>query len=499
MQPSKHASKHATNDDRPAGRRRLADRGAGLLPVTSALLLLACGSGDLKPVTPVPNPGTIPGGKDGGSLPGLDAPSGSSVEVGNVAVDAACVTQSNRAERVPLDLYVMLDASYSMGDLTGDTKPGTMITKWDAIKAAINGFAADPQSAGLGLGLQIFPVVRPEIPEDCFTNATCGAFGPCLLAKACATNPGRRCESAADCGGTACTVLGICTMSNQYCTDAPAWCTTPVGNKCELIPGYCELRDVCDSEPYAKPAVPIAELPGVAAAIKTALDARKPEGRTPTGPALAGALDHARARRRTDRTRQVAVVLGSDGFPSACAPNTISGVVEIARAGGAGMEGVSTFAVGVVSPDDMAAATPNLNALAMAGGTQKPFVINALNSAEDVTRNFLQALQSIRAAALACEFKLPAPQAGGTLDYTKINVQLTAGNGAVTTIGNVENKDACDPVRGGWYYDIPLGQTGQGQARPPSTIITCAATCERLKAEPNGKLDVVLGCRTLVE
>jgi hypothetical protein len=195
----------------------------------------------------------------------------------------------------------------------------------------------------------------------------------------------------------------------------------------------------------------------------------------------------------------VAVVLGSDGFPSACAPNTISGVVEIARAGRAGLEGVPTFAVGVVNPDDMAKATPNLNALAMGGGTMKPFIINALNSPADVTRNFLQALQSIRAAALACEFKLPAAQSGNKLDYTKVNVQLTAGDGSVTAIANVANKDTCDPVRGGWYYDVPLAQTGQAMPRAPTSILTCDATCERLKADPTGRVDIVLGCQTLIE
>jgi hypothetical protein len=454
-----------------------------------AVCLAACNGGGLKPADPPTNGSR----NDASALP--DAPAGGGLEVGGVAVDAACVTQSNRAERVPLDLYVMLDASYSMGELTGDANGSAMVTKWEAIKAAINGFASDPQSAGMGLGLQIFPVVRTEIPEDCFDNTICGQYGPCLLAKACSNNAGRRCVSASDCGGAACNILGVCTMSAQYCTADPGWCATPTGNKCDLIPGYCELRDVCDSEPYAKPAVPIADLPGVAGAVKAALDARKPEGRTPTGPALAGALDHARARRRVDRTRRVAVVLGSDGFPSACAPNTISGVIEIARAGLAGMEGVSTFAVGVVSPDDMAQATPNLKQLAMAGGTGQPFVINALNSAEDVTRNFLQALQSIRAAALACEFKLPAAQPGkGAVDYTKVNVQLTAGDGSVTTIANVANKDACDPVKGGWYYDIPLGQGAS-----PSTVVSCEATCQRLKAEPTGKVDIVLGCKTVIE
>ena len=105
---------------------------------------------------------------DGGGTPRDTPPSEVSDPVG-----MACATSTVKAERLPLDVYLMLDASYSMLD---PTQSGA--SKWDAVKTALRGFMMDPQSAGMGLGMQVFPQVRSEIPEDCFQDTTCAAFGP---------------------------------------------------------------------------------------------------------------------------------------------------------------------------------------------------------------------------------------------------------------------------------------------------------------------------------
>jgi hypothetical protein len=436
----------------------------------------------------------VTGGLDAGGIvsPAIDAPSAALGEVGGVALDAACVMQTARAQQVPLDLYFMLDASYSMLE---DTAGG--MNKWEAIKAAVAGFLADPQSAGLGVGLQLFPLVRSQVPEDCFMDAACTTFGPCLLARACSPATALQlCKRDADCGtARTCVPLGTCSLSDKdclqpgfYCGDGPTG--NPAGNVCSQIPGYCQGRDVCDSGLYANPTVPITVLPGGAPSVMGSLAARKPEGLTPTVPALAGAIEHARARMKANPARKVAVVLASDGFPSACMPNKIEDVADLARGGADGVPSVSTFAIGVVSPSEKASATANLGAVAIAGGTRRAYVIN---TAQDVTGEFQDALTAIRSTVLACEFKLPTP-AAGTLDYTRVNVQLTKGDGTIQTIGNVANKAACDQTRGGWFYDADIATGGR-----PSTIITCGSTCDRLRAETNGQVDIVLGCRTIVD
>src|SRR6187402_2251410 len=107
-----------------------------------------------------------------------------------------CAADVKTAELLPLDMYIMLDTSGSMLDPTSDGS-----TKWAAVKAALQAFLKDPESAGIGVGLQYFPLVKPNAPASCTTDAQCGDSGPCLL-KWCygAINAGTvPCQSASDC------------------------------------------------------------------------------------------------------------------------------------------------------------------------------------------------------------------------------------------------------------------------------------------------------------
>ena len=427
---------------------------------------------------------------DSGALgPARDA---GPTEVGD-PVGPACATQSVRAERLPLDLYLMLDASYSMLD---PTQSG--VSKWDAVRTAIRGFMTDPRSVGLGLGLQFFPLTRKEVPEDCYQDGTCGNFGPCLIVKTCSpATTVRICDTAADCSlGQSCIPLGGCSRSDALCAPVGNVCGgvvggDPPGNACEQIPGYCIARDLCEPGQYGTPAVAVAELPAAGTALGAALDGRRPEGRTPLGPAMQGAIAHARDRIMRNPGRRVAVVLASDGQPSVCMPGELGGVVALVEEGARGAPSVPTFAVGVVTVREQAKALADLGLIARAGGTARPYVIT---TGQNVEQQFLSALDAIRTTALTCEFKLPAPSGAGALDLTRVNVRYTAGDGQVVTLGNVASAQACDPTRGGWHYDVDPGNGGR-----PTSIVTCPATCDKLKVDERGRVDIVLGCRTIVE
>jgi hypothetical protein len=426
--------------------------------------------------------------------PSIDAPAGGlpeqrdapRAEVVGVAPGAACVTQTNKAERLPLDLYLMLDSSYSMLDETAIAG----VDKWQAVKAALTSFMRAPASDGLGLGIQYFPQVRAELPADCFADAACGAHGPCLLARTC--SPGTQvvlCDSNADCrAGQSCILLGSCAAPDGYCTDFGLFC--PGGSQCQQIPGYCQGRDICDAAAYAAPAVGIKPLPGNVPALVASLDMKSPVGRTPLGPALQGAVNHLQDHLRNNPGRRAAVVLASDGFPVACAPQDIQGVALIAEAARRASPPVATFTVGVVARGEMQAATENLALIARAGGTARAHVIN---TAQNVEQEFLKALDGIRTTTLTCEYKLPAPSTG-SLDLTRVNVQYTAGNGQVSFFGNVPNRAACDPQTGGWFYDV---DTASG-ARPTSIVI-CDSSCGQLTSDPAAQLEVVLGCTTVID
>ena len=109
-------------------------------------------------------------------------------------------------------------------------------------------------------------------------------------------------------------------------------------------------------------------------------------------------------------------VLATDGLPTSCTPNDIASVAAIAKAGAAANPVISTFVIGVFGTEDVAKGAPdNLNLIAQQGGTQAAFIVD---TQKDVTAQFLAALDTIRGARLACEFKIPQPMSGtDTLDY----------------------------------------------------------------------------------
>jgi hypothetical protein len=403
--------------------------------------------------------------------------------------DAACAAQTQRAERLPLDMYVMLDSSGSMTELTSSGQ-----TKWDAIRAALTAFLRDPSSAGIGVGLQYFPLTRAGVPAECAATTDCGASGPCNFIRGCALG-GTFCKTKADCPlpGDSCELLGGCTLSDNFCLPIGGFCGsargTPRGNQCVALTGYCNGRDLCENAPYSTAAVEVAPLPGAAAPLVASLTAHMPDGLTPTSAALTGAIAHAQALAKAQSGHRVVVLLATDGLPSECTPSDTAGVASIAASGLAAAPSISTFVVGVFAPAEQADAQTTLDAIAAAGGTKQAFVINL---GQNVEQAFLTALDSVRTAALSCEFKVPAAAAGQTLDYFAVNVQFTSGAGQTVTIGNVHDKTACDARRGGWYYDVdPAKGT-------PQNISICDTSCAQLRGDAAGRVDVLVGCQTEV-
>jgi hypothetical protein len=242
---------------------------------------------------------------------------------------------------------------------------------------------------------------------------------------------------------------------------------------------------------YAAPAVPIALLPGVASAISTSLAAHRPNGNTPTSAALQGAINEAESYARANPGHSVVAVLATDGIPDECTPNTIPAIAGIAASGVGANPSVKTFAIGVFTPNDVASGTAALNQIASSGGSGQAFIINT--TSQNVEQQFISALNSIRGAALPCQYVLPVPSVG-TPDFKRVNVQFTTGSGAAATLPYVEAPANCDPSKGGWYYDTDPAEGGT-----PKAILVCPSTCTTLKGDAKGRVDVVLGCQTVVK
>ena len=248
-------------------------------------------------------------------------------------------------------------------------------------------------------------------------------------------------------------------------------------------------------------------------ALHRRLDNNNPEGATPTLRALTGAYG-ALAKFAPESPLlpggKKAVVLMTDGVPESrpgptdpVTPTAIEQDACIERAKDALLDAeggpIQTLVVGVgpFPPTDPAQYDPAfLGRLAQAGGlapagcnpgeTSDPgkacyFQITPGDekTADVLAKEFLAAIEAIRGLVTSCEFILDV--SSSQVDPDKVNVTYLDGSG-------VEHPLKQD-LRNGWTYDDP--------ARPTKVLLHGAA-CEAVKRDPRVKVDIVLGCTTIV-
>lgn len=214
-----------------------------------------------------------------GTHVGLDPDSGLSPE-------AACTGEAVESERLPLDMYFLVDTSGSMGE---QVQGGT---KWQVVSGAIIKFLQDPANADIGVGIGYFPVNAPT-----------------------------SCTGGPDAGQDSCLCI-------------------PFINICfSLAGGSCNVPD------YATPSVALS-LPPNHPAVVADIGRHGPGGGTPTRPALEGATQYASSWAQSSR-RKTAVVLATDGDPLGCMQDSPQDVANVAAAALAGPSLLQTFVVGV--------------------------------------------------------------------------------------------------------------------------------------------------------
>ncbi len=237
-------------------------------------------------------------------------------------------------------------------------------------------------------------------------------------------------------------------------------------------------NNVCSAASYVQPTQEIALLPDAARALDAAIAQQEPGGNTPTVPSLDGAIQHARAWAKAHPTHRVAVVYSTDGYPMGCNANTIDAAAALAKASVAAQPSIPIYVLGV-GPN-----LTDLNKIAVAGGTEKAFLID---TKADAAAELAAALASIRTTAvLGCTYTIPAPPAGQLLDPGKVNVTYTDAAGKVSKVLQDPANTACS-MGSGWQYSADGSQ-----------INLCGALCDSIKANPGGKLQVLFGCATEV-
>jgi len=242
------------------------------------------------------------------------------------------------------------------------------------------------------------------------------------------------------------------------------------------------IEQVC-SYNYADPDVALTPL-SQSSALVNAINTTRPQGGTPTLPALQGALTYAKgvaAKKPRDATVVVLVTDGEPGitvddkFSEGCPNNNIPTVAKTARDAYLNAPSIRTYVIGV------GPALDQLNSIAAAGGTQAAIMVDVKDPSA-TTALFQKALERIRQQTLSCDFIIPPPPAGRTLDPNQVNVVYTAG-GKHQVISY--SKDCANGA--GWHYDNPTA---------PTKITLCSTMCTGAQSDREGKLTLAFGCAT---
>ena len=374
-----------------------------------------------------------PGGGSGGSGTSSPAPVGGSgggftlpdPVVAPTPPDAAvtqCAAEAHKAEIVPLDLMLLVD-SLGIDDQLGRHAHASGRRRTEVLR----NFVADPKSAGLGMGLQFFPTDKPcTTDKDCLP--TSDDHGTLLQGQAGLRRPDGSGTDAAHVRPTPVIIIGPigtrCAAGQTcqpvgYCSSSGAAC---IERRPGLPDGGRHLRGVDQDLQQRRRSPPSATtratkrrrcaidaLPMAQPALTRALNRKEPTGGTPMGPAIRGVLKHLQARQQANPGRKVALILASDGLPGGCTRNDIPSIAMDLNAAFMATPSIPTYVIGVFSPTELARAQPQLDQLAMGGGTNTAFVLTAN---DDLNMRLLEALNQIRGAALACEYQIPAPDEG---------------------------------------------------------------------------------------
>lgn len=328
------------------------------------------------------------------------------------------------------------------------------------------------------IGECVFPPdAIPQNPEGAFVNVSQDP-ATSLVSPLCGAQ--------ADCSGlpeTFCEEVGVCTLELVKCS-VSIGCPEGAG-ECAPFPYSCVNQTSCDIARYAAPALPIGSGDSRAAEVVASLRQQIPQGQTPTGPALAGALEHARLWAEQNPNRQVVTVLATDGFPTSCEPLEIFGISEVAANANQGDRPVRTFVIGVFGNADLGGdGQQRLDSIARAGGSGRAILVDTEG---DVAGDFLEALNTIRNTAVSCEFELDG---AASLNFDQVNMQMTDAAGTSTALFNVGDVSACGADDQGWYYVRDVSGT-------PIQINVCPGTCSAFMGE-GVRADLQIGCATRI-
>lgn len=346
--------------------------------------------------------------------------------------NASCAGNVARTEPLPVVIELVVDTSGSMGQ----TAPGGTLSKWEATRDGLKA-AMDTLPASTGVGVLYYPNLNTTRSQPSGTE----------------TDPPRPVTACVNTAGA-----------------------LPI----DLLgpPGSMQRT-----------------------AIGTSLDRTRPAGGTPTDDAYGVGLAAIQATALPGKRFIVLITDGQPTFLSGCrgTGNIVDAVDPrpiIDAVKGAMANGVETFLIGSPGSEQVgvpifADARTWLSMAASAGGTATPgcsdsgpafchFDMSQQPNFADALRG---ALQQIVGSVLSCEYTLPPPPSGTTLDTSKVNVIFTAQGAKPELIAKAPD-GAC---AAGWQYSAD-----------GTHVDLCPDTCKRVQGAQNPQVDLLFGCTSAV-
>ena len=230
----------------------------------------------------------------------------------------------------------------------------------------------------------------------------------------------------------------------------------------------------CAFDDYSVPSVPLAKLPGNAAAVKASLAQVVPFGETPTLPALRGGIEYSRGVAIANPKERVVIALVTDGAPNAC-DSTAEKVAALEQEAATTDPKVLTYVIGLAT-----GYTDEIALMASAGGTGKPILVDDGASA---AQTLVDAMLSLKIAQEKCVFGVPIPP-GAAPKATDLSVRyrLTPG-GADKEIAIVADFASCS---GEAFFPDDLDA--------PGSVTLCPAACEAVHGTVTSQVTVTAGC-----
>jgi hypothetical protein len=237
------------------------------------------------------------------------------------------------------------------------------------------------------------------------------------------------------------------------------------------------------------------------AAISSSLDAAQPAGGTPTDDAYGIGFTAIQATTLPGKRFIVLITDGQPTFLKGCRgtgnivdavdPNPIITSVTNAMS-----NGIETFLIGSPGSEGagrvpyFADARTWLSMAATAGGTATPgctdtgpnFCHFDMTQQPNFSDALKGALQQIVGTVLSCEYSLPPPSSGKTLDLGNVNVIFTPGGGKPSLVSKAADGSPCTD---GWQY-----------SPAQTSVVLCSNTCKQVQGASDPQVDVLYGCKS---